>query len=222
MPGLCGIALLCIGAGIWRQPPLRLPVAVLQLLGYLMSAAVLGLVIVEMMNFSSQALTGWQNAPTACTLALAVVLVAWAIEWKGLVATTDRRTFVAACAIVFTLTGGFCYVLLPGGSYLFCIPAIVASVLFGFYTERIAPASFGALFAILVVLLVSDHRGSLHALGLNAAPFLGLSIGLFVLPLVPLLPAPSNKLRGLALAPLAVALALIVSTAPSSGTNPRS
>lgn len=191
--------------------------------GFLVTTAVAGLVTVEMLNFSSQNLNGWVNAPRASVLALFIALIAWSMEWTGLNQHRSRSAALIAIVISYTSLSLLSLVVLPAASYLFIFPAMAAvlAVAVQRYHDGWYPQALLLIHLTAVLLWAPVVSGLYAALGLNAAPLLALCFAICFGPMAPLLPAPSKHSRALALIPAAVALTLILVSVPSKHNNPR-
>jgi hypothetical protein len=221
----------CAGLGVMagcacyirHKKPLAIGQTLASWVGYLFGNVVVGLVTVELFNFSSQAMTGWASAPRASAIALFVALVAWTSEWTAFNQRRPRASFILTLATGYAGLTLITLVLLPAASYLFAIPAVGALCALGIHHQKSEwyPQSLLLIFCATALVWAPVVGGLYAALDLNAAPLLALCFAVAFSPLAPLLPPPTNQSRSLALLPAALALTLILIAVPSAKHNPR-
>lgn len=184
-------------------------------------ATVGGVAIYALVHLSGALPTPWVARPTALlfaliAFALTAVLAAVAVARR----LTSMEALSLAIGIVHALLGVVVALVLPGGSYLFVVPALVAGILS--MRPRLASAVSAIAQALVWIVVV---RSLYPALGTMAAPAIALTTAIMVMPLAPLLLEGAAILArplSLALGGFAVVAAVIAAlSSPFSATVPQ-
>lgn len=175
-------------------------------------AAVLGLAIQATARSAGALPTPWIARPGALIFALvAAGLTATLTALATLRRLVSAESFAIAIAIVHALLGVAVARMLPGGSYLFVVPAMVAALSFVLVivarvNARVAIATVALVQVTLFIVVV---RSLYPVLGAVAAPGIAVLVAIMILPAAPLVLGVASSLAR----PFALALGVFAAVA---------